>query len=137
MIRIEFTLPQYKWKVHGYIAVSRYYTKEILDRMELLGASEKNLEDACNNLMSGQLNNGLTFSNAGRRETIWVVALTSSAREFIDSFVHEIRHLEQHIANECGIDQNSEEACYLCGDIAYRLFPYCKKLMCENCRHRS
>lgn len=136
MIRTEFTLPQYRWKVHGYIAVSRYYTKEILNKMTLLGASRENLADAYRNLRSGRLNNGLTYTNPSKRETIWVVALTSSAREFMDSFTHEIRHLEQHIANECGIDQNSEEACYLCGDIAYRLFPYCEKLMCENCRHR-
>ena len=135
MIRAEITLPNYRWKVHAYIAVSRYYTEEILLEMAMLGAGEKNLADAHRNLTAGRLNNGLTYSNQERRETIWVVALTSSAREFMDSFVHEIRHLEQHIANECGIDENSEEACYLCGDIAYRLFPYCKKMLCDHCRH--
>lgn len=135
MIRATITLPKYGWIVHAYIAVSRYYTDEILKGMEQLGANEKHLADAYKNLSSGQLNNGLTYTSSEKRETIWVVALTSSAREFMDSFVHEIRHLEQHIANECGIDENSEEACYLCGDIAYRLFPYCKKLLCEHCRH--
>lgn len=134
MIRATITLPKYGWRVHAYIAVSSYYTDDILKDMEALGASEKHLADAFNNLSSGQLNNGLTYTSSEKRETIWVVALTSSAREFMDSFVHEIRHLEQHIANECGIDQNSEEVCYLCGDIAYRLFPYCKKLLCEHCR---
>lgn len=134
MIRAKIELPKYRWKVRAYIAVSRYYTDDILNDMEALGASKSNLADAYRNLSSGQLNNGLTYTNSEKRETIWVVALTSSAREFMDSVVHEIRHLEQHIANECGIDENSEEACYLCGDIAYRLFPYCKKLLCEHCR---
>lgn len=134
MIRAEITLPKYRWEVHAYIAVSEYYTAEIMSRMRQMGANEKYLSDAYDNLTSGQLNNGLTYTNSEKRETIWVVALTSSAREFMDSVVHEIRHLEQHIANECGIDENSEEACYLCGDIAYRLFPYCKKLLCEHCR---
>lgn len=134
MIRAKITLPKYRWKVHVYIAVSEYYTDEILTKMEGLNASESNIADAYDNLTSGQLNNGLTYTNSEKRETIWVVALTSSAREFMDSFVHEIRHLEQHIANECGLDQDSEEVCYLCGDIAYRLFPYCKKLLCEHCR---
>lgn len=134
MIKATITLPKYGWRVHAYIAVSSYYTDEILKGMEQLGASEKHLADAYDNLSSGQLNNGLTYTSSEKRETIWVVALTSSAREFMDSVVHEIRHLEQHIANECGINENSEEACYLCGDIAYRLFPYCKKLLCEHCR---
>lgn len=134
MIRATITLPEYQWKVYAYIAVSRYYTEEIIDRMASLGAAKNNIADAYSNLMSGRLNNGLTYTNPKERATVWVVALTSSASEFINSFVHEIRHLEQHIANECGIEQNSEEVCYLCGDIADKLYPYCKSLFCEKCR---
>lgn len=134
MIRAKIYIPQYRWAVYAYIAVHEYYTYEILNKMRTLGADTHYLQRAHTNLLSGQLNNGLTFSNPDTRETVWVVALTTSAGEFFNSIVHEIRHLQQHIANKCGIDQNSEEVCYLCGDIAYRLFPYCKKLLCEHCR---
>ncbi|MBQ0074652.1 MAG: hypothetical protein KBT34_10705 [Prevotella sp.] len=134
MIRAKIYLPKYDWVIHAYIAVHEYYTYEILDKMRVLGAEPHYLQKAHANLVSGQLNNGLTYSNPDLRETVLVTELTSSAAEFFDTIVHEIRHLQQHIANECGLDENSEEVCYLCGDIAYRLFPYCRKLLCEHCR---
>lgn len=134
MIRAKIYLPKYDWTIYAYIAVHEYYTYEILDRMRSIGADNHILSRAHKNLMAGQLNNGLTFSNPSERKSVWVVALTSSAKEFFNTIVHEIRHLEQHIANEYDIEENSEEACYLCGDIALRLFPYCKQLLCEHCR---
>ena len=136
MIRAKIYIPQYKWTVYAYIAVHEYYTYEILDRMRQIGASREEIGNAYRNLMDGHLNGGLTKSNPDTRETVWVMELTSSAAEFFDTIVHEIRHLQQHIANVWGLDQNSEEVCYLCGDIAYRLFPHCKNLLCEHCRHR-
>lgn len=137
MIRATIHLPHYGWTIYAYIAVNQYYTYEIIDKMRKIGADRDMLASAHRNLMSGNLNNGLTMSNPITHETVWVVALTSSAAEFFNTIVHEIRHLEQHIANECGLDQNSEEVCYLCGDIAFRLFPYCKKLLCEHCRKHN
>lgn len=136
MIRAKIYLPKYDWVIHAYIAVHEYYTYEILDKMRQIGASREELCNAYRNLMDGQLNGGLTKSNPDLRETVWVTELTSSAAEFFDTIVHEIRHLEQHIANVNGLDENSEEVCYLCGDIAFRLFPYCKKLLCEHCREK-
>lgn len=136
MIHTSIVLPKYNWKVHVYIAVDQYYTEEIVNKMRELDASKKNIDDAYNNLLSGNLNTGLTYTNPYKKESVLVIALTSSSREFIDSFTHEIRHLEQHIANACDIDENSEEACYLSGDIAYRMFPFCKDLLCECCRHK-
>lgn len=136
MIKFNILLPDYKWKVNIYIAVHQYHKDEILDKMRSLGASDNNINDAYINLSSGQLNTGLTFTNPQKRESVLVIALTSSSREFMNSFTHEIRHLEQHIANACGIDENSEEACYLSGDLAYRMFPFCKDFLCECCRNK-
>lgn len=134
MIRVRLYLPKAKWTINAYIAVDRYYTYEILEHMRQLGASRDTLGKAYRNIMSGQLNNGLTYSNPDKRETVWVIEITSSAREFFNSVVHEIRHLSQHIANEMQLDPDSEDVCYLSGDIAYALFPYCRDLLCEHCR---
>lgn len=134
MIRATLYLPHYDWVIYAYIAVHEYYTYEILDKMREIGADRYYLSKAHKNLTAGELNNGLTYSNPNTRETVWVTEITSSAAEFFNSIVHEIRHLQQHIANEFHIDQNSEDVCYLCGEIALRLFPYVKGLLCEHCR---
>ena len=137
MIRAEIYLPKADWTVYAYIAVHEYYTFEILDKMREIGADMDFRRRAFENLMSGQVNNGLTFSNPKERESVWVTALTSSAGEFFNTIVHEIRHLEQHIANDLDLDENSEAVCYLSGDIALALFPYCKDLLCEHCRRKN
>lgn len=134
MVRAKVYLEKADWVVWVYIAVHGYYTYEILDKMRQIGANAEYRERAHRNLISGNLNNGLTYSNPERRESVWVTSLTSSAREFFNSIVHEIRHLQQHIANEMRLDENSEDVCYLSGDIAYALFPYCRELLCEHCR---
>lgn len=137
MIKTALYLPKYDWIVYVFVAVDEYYTYEILDKMRQIGADRHSLARAHKNLTDGEINGGISFTNPNLRKSVWVTEITSSAAEFLDSMVHEIRHLQQHIANEYGIDQNSEEVCYLCGDIAYRLFPYCKKLLCEHCRNNE
>ena len=135
MIRAKIYLPKADWTIYAYIAVHEYYTYEILDKMRQLGASRQHVVDAHRNLISGQLDNGLTYSNSDTRETVWVSCLTSSAREFFNTIVHEIGHVGQHIGKEMRLDPYGEDVCYLAGDIAYELFPYCKKLLCEHCKN--
>lgn len=134
MIRATLYFPHIDWTVYTYIAVHEYYTYEILDKMRQIGASTDELVRAHKNLTDGNLNGGITKSNYDIRKSVWVFELTTSAREFFNSAVHEIRHLQQHIANVLGLDENSEDVCYLSGDIAYALFPYIRELLCEHCR---
>lgn len=51
---------------------------------------------ACN------LNTGITYSNIRNRETVMVIALTSSPEEFQNSFDHEKGHLCRHISRAFG-----------------------------------
>lgn len=136
MIRATLYIPEHDWIVHCYFAVDCYYTYEILDMMRRVGADSKTLERAHKNLISGELDSGLCYSNSKERETVWVTSLTSSPDEFMNSLVHEIRHLQQHIAKEFGMDEDSEDVCYLCGYIAQRMYAYCHSLLCGHCREK-
>lgn len=133
MIRARIHIPKYKWTVDAYFAVHGYYVNEILTKMSQMGASQQNLSRAYANITSNRFDTGMCYSN-DRHHTILVTSLTSCAQEFFNSLTHECRHLEQHIANQYGIDENSEEACYLMGDIMMALYPHCKELLCDHCR---
>ena len=137
MIRARLYLDKAQWTINAYIAVDAYYTEEIVSHMDRLGASGRQMDSARKHLMSGNLNGGLTYTNLNGRETIWVVEITSSARELFNTVVHEIRHLQQHIGNALHLNENSEDVCYLSGDIAYALYPYIKDLLCEHCRNHK
>lgn len=124
MIRAKIKIPEYNWDIYVYIAVREIYTYEILAKMHDLGASKNNILNAHKNLTDGLPNGGITFSNPQRRVSLCVIETATSGEECFDTIVHEIRHIEQHIANTYEIDENSEDVCYLCGRIAHLLYPY-------------
>lgn len=86
------------------------------------------------NMRSCNLNTGITYSNIRNRQTVMVIALTSSPAEFQNSFDHEKGHLCRHISRAFGIDPYGEEAQYLSGYVGQKMFPVAKKFLCEHCR---
>lgn len=65
-----------------------------------------------------------------------VISRTSTPAQFLNSWLHEMRHLSRHIERACGISPYGEEAAYLAGDIGQRMFPVARKFICEHCRKR-
>lgn len=134
MIRQEIYIPKYDWRVRIYYAVTTYWAGRILSDMERIGCRSVELAKAWRNLRSGDLNTGITYSNFREGETVMVISLTSSPEEFLNSWEHEKKHLARHIEQAFGIDPYSEEAAYLEGTIAQRMFPVARKFICEHCR---
>lgn len=134
MIQHSFYIDKYDWFVHSFFAVTHYDTEKIMDRLCQIGCDERSLRRAYKNLSSGKLNTGLTYSNNRSRASVVVIALTSSAHEFVNSFVHETDHLCRHIGKYMGMSPNEEEVSYLCGDVAELMFKKCHHLLCDRCR---
>lgn len=134
MIRQKFDLPKYDWRVWVYYAVDDYYADEILDKLRRIGCHGRDFRRAQDNLYSGRLDTGLTYSNREAGASVMVIALTSSPDEFQNSFSHEKGHLERHIVQAYGIDPFGEEAQYLAGEIGQKMFPVARKFLCECCR---
>lgn len=134
MIRQHFTLPQYSWNVYAYYVVTKPNTEEILDSLVDIGCFGEDLQRAYNNLMSGKLDTGLTYSNRDTRETVMVIARTSSAKEFQKSYKHETGHLQDHIAQTFGINPHGEELQYIGDDIVEATWNIAKDLLCDHCK---
>lgn len=134
MIIQEFYLKKVGWHVKVFYSVTCYYVYEILEALREIGCHGRTLEDAYRKLYDCELDTGLTFSNTDLRESVIVIATSSSAAEFNNSLQHEQRHLERHITDSLGIDPNSEDAAYIAGDIACAMFSHAKHLMCDKCR---
>lgn len=135
MIHETIYLPDYDWTVDAYFAVSHYDVDDIMLSLWEIGCDSTNAKRAYDNLTSGKLDNGLTYSNHKKRKSVLVVGLASDASQFVNSFVHEIDHLGRHISRMLGMDQDSEEVSYLCGDVAQMLFKSSHKLFCDECRY--
>lgn len=132
MIIRDLYIEQYRWHVHCYFAVNKYYTEEILDVLESLGCSSAVYERVAVKMDKNSLNAGFTYSNKNTRETLMVVGRASSNEEYINSITHELRHLCDDIASVVGISDNGEDVAYLTGDIASQLSDVIQVLVC-NC----
>jgi len=119
------------WKVTCFYAVTHYEVEEILRTMERAEASKEDLGRAYDNLSSGSLNTGLCYS--GKGESVLVISCVSSPAQFLNSLVHELHHLASHIASTLGYDQKGEEACYIAGETAERMYKMANKFLCEHC----
>lgn len=138
MIRQKIILEKYDdWVIYAYYAVSTYYTDEIMEHLYHIGIDEKTARKAYRNLSKGDLDSGLCYSNREAKETVLVVALTSSTAEFFNSITHEVAHCCNHIAEEMGIDHRGEEYAYLVGDLSMEMYPKIKSLLCECCKTKK
>lgn len=136
MIVQDIYLPEYDWHCKVFYSVTTYWVEDILHDLKQIGCSGNKHKRASDNLRSGRLNTGLTYSNAKMGESVMVIAKTSSADEFAHSYDHEKGHLAKHIALAYAIDPYGEEFQYMSGDIAKKMFPIAKKFMCECCRKK-
>lgn len=133
MIRQQFALDRADgWKITCYYAVTHYEVDEIMHTLAEAGADDKSLKRAYENLSSGSLNTGLCYSGDG--ESVLVISCASSPAQFLNSIVHELHHLASHIASALDYDQKGEEACYIAGETAERMYKVANKFLCEHCR---
>lgn len=105
---------------------------EILEELEIMGCTH--IEEIEEDLSQHPYNNGLTYSNTWRRESLVVIGLTETPDEFQNTYDHEKGHLVMHIAEKDKIDVFGEEFQYLAGEIGKQMFPIAKRFMCEHCR---
>lgn len=102
---------------------------KIMQALIRIGIDKNNLSTAYDNLSSGRVNNGITFTNPFLREAVVVVAMSMNQQEYFNLICHELHHLSVHIAKDSGYDLEGEEVCYINGDIAGMLYPTIKHLI--------
>lgn len=122
------------WTLTVYYVVSVPDIDAILDKLESTGCKEKELCKAERNLLSGDLNVGLTYSNLETRSTVMVIGAADSPEQFADTLIHERGHLVMHISRADGLDPFGEEVQYINGEAARKMFSVSSKFLCEHCR---
>ena len=136
MIRQRFKLRKYGWLVYCYYAVSSSDIAEVYDALVSIGCDGFDLEDAWENLSSGELNSGLTYSNFSHRESVMVIARATSAEQFAKSWRHEMGHLATHIASAFRFNLKGEEVQYIGDDIVGETWPIAKEMLSKNEKDR-
>ncbi len=134
MITQEFIVDKVYWKVYVYYDVTSKDTIKIITKLQELKLPKSYITSAYTTLISNKFNQGLTETNSKLKTSVIVFTKTTNASQFVNSFVHEIGHLSNHIARTYNLDLNGEEVQYIAGDIAQQMFKRCHTSMCDYCK---
>ena len=116
-----------RWTVDFLFAVRRYDVEGVLACLMDARASETVLDQAEELMLSCDYNCGFTYSDQRRRRAVVLIGPATSGGEFLDTLVHEIRHLADSIAKSLDVSLDSERPAYISGDAARAL----AEVICE------
>lgn len=120
-----------RWTVDFLFAVRRYDVEGVLACLMDARAPETVLDQAEELMLSCDYNCGFTYSDRRRRRAVVLIGPATSGGEFLDTLVHEIRHLADSIAKSLDVSLDSERPAYISGDAARAL----AEVICElGCR---
>lgn len=83
----------------------------------------------CLNVYLREPNSGFTHSDLKHKVSIVGIGKATSKKQFFNTVVHEIKHLQSHICKYYNIDEDSEDAAYLIGYIAMRIYKVILKFL--------
>lgn len=109
------------WMVDIYYDTRPSDADYIIDKLWNMGCATKHLHKAQRLLRSGVRDEGLTYSNHFKRQTLIAVGHVTDVFEFFNSLSHEKQHLEQAICIADYLDPYGEEIAYISGEITESL----------------
>lgn len=137
MLVQDIHIEQYNWDARIFCAVTRYDIDRIMTSLHSIRCRGDHAAGAYRSLLRNEMGSGFTFSNYNLRKSVVVVVLTSSAKQFHRCLIHELRHLQSHIASAYSLDEKGEEVCYLLDEIVGLVHEDCAPLMCGCCRGKN
>ena len=123
-----------RWVAEFIFADDGYDEEAVLGCLYDIDAPVPVMRRANRIMESKAYNRGFTFCNPDLRRAVVVVGPTTSGRQFINTFSHEINHLSEQISEYYGLRDHPEASAYLTGDTTMALTEIICKLGCEKCR---
>lgn len=123
----------YNWTILFLFSFDVYDMERILDALFWVDAPDSIISHVSENVYAGRLNEGFTFSEPSLRRTVFATGIAENGPEVLDSTVHEIIHICQHIALEEGMDPFGEPFAYLGGHISREISDIVCELSCPHC----
>ena len=121
-----------RWVVDFLFSTGMYDIEAIVAMLYDFNASYSVINRASRIMESGRMNRGFTFANPDIRRALVVIGPSSSGKQFLNTFTHEVRHLADAIAKSIGYELDSEEPAYIMGDTTMALAETICKLGCDD-----
>lgn len=122
-----------RWDILFLFSFDIYDLERIVDALLWADAPNSIVSQVSENVSAERLNEGFCYSNPALRRTVYAVGKASSGPQVLDSIVHEIIHIVQHIGQEDGLDPYGESIAYLGGNISREISDIVCELSCPHC----
>ena len=127
MMAAQYIQLKQGWNVLIYYNVDEYDYVEIEDSLMQLDCPTQDIDRAFEVLT--KRNTGFTFSNTDYRMSVICISRATSIEQFVNTAIHEAKHVQSHICSYYEIDEDSETAAYLMGYLVQRMYRYFAKLV--------
>ena len=127
MVAQYIQLGKRDWNVLVYYGVGEDNFIEVADSLQQLGCPDKDIKRALKVLT--RENTGFTFSNSDYKMSIVCIGLASDISQFVNTAIHEAKHVQSHICSYYKIDGDSETAAYLMGHLVQRMYKMFAKIV--------
>ena len=136
MIQTGFWIGERDWWIMATIGIKgERDLNEVYQALMACGSPDVEAQKAC--MVLSRRNCGYSFSDMDRQFTLMFASETDSPEEMFDTLVHELKHIVEHISSHYGLNPKSEEAAYLQGEIAKKLFPAVAIAVCPKCHEEK
>lgn len=127
MISQYIQLGDRDWNVLVYYNVSPEDFVEISDSLRQLECSRKDLNKALRVLR--KKNTGFTFSNTDYKMSIVCIGEATDIGQFVNTTIHEAKHVLSHMCQYYNIKEDTETAAYLIGHLVHRMYGMLEKIL--------
>lgn len=115
------------WNVLVYYNAGQGDFAEIEDSLRQIDCPKDHMKAAYHAL--GRKNTGFTFSNTEYKMSIVCIGKTTNNSQFVNTTIHEAKHVQSHICEYYGISEDSETAAYLIGYLVQRMYKMLEKIL--------
>ena len=122
------------WRVLVYYNADFKDLPEIEDSLIQLDCPEEDI-DAIMRTLYKKRNTGFTYSDSDYLMSVVCISETTSAEEFVNTAVHEAKHVQSHICEYYDIPEDSEEAAYIIGHIVSEMYKMVSKVIKHYVRY--
>lgn len=127
MIRQYIELGNREWGVIVYYNVGEEDLVEIIDALEQLDCTEADTHAAIVTLR--KKNTGFTYTNTDYKMSMVCIGQATNVGQFVDTTVHEAKHVQSHVCSYYGIHEDSEDAAYLIGHLVHKMYKMLEKIL--------
>lgn len=121
MITQHIELGDAGWYITIYYNVNKHNADYVLNQLIEYGCPKKDAIKSLKILLRKK-NCAFTFSNTDYKLSIVGIGECDSQEQFVNSVVHECKHVQSHICEYYNITEQGETAAYLIGHIVQRMY---------------